>query len=210
MGPATGVITAQENAEFIEAKHATPLIKYGKHDLGAVNSPSTRYGPLIAEGGIEELPLSQMQAFGWHHIPAVVAKVPALADTIEFYCENGCPKDGKKGRWFLSEDVLRKHTEALHRDAAAPAAVGRSIANALAEVSSFQQMDQSGLVSAVVVAIKAYEDSKDAPDEEETEEPVSDEGENVEDETSTEAESDAEASPGNKLIEAMNKNSEDS
>ncbi len=160
MGPASGVITAQEHAEFSEAKHATPLTAYGRHDLDAVANPSTRYGPLISEGGIKELPIGQMRAFGWHRIPAVVALVPELADTVEYYCENGCPKAGKRGRWFLSEDILKKHTEALHRDAAAPAAVGRHIVQALKDVSEYQAMDTERLVATVILGIKAYEDSK--------------------------------------------------
>ncbi len=160
MGPASGVITAQEHAEFIEAKHATPLIRYGRHDLGKVNNPAVRYGPLISEGGIAELPLVQMRAFGWHHIPSVVALIPELGETIEYYCENGCPKTGKRGRWFLSEDDLKKHTGALHQDAAAPAAVGHHIVKALKDVSSFQAMDAERLVKTVVAGIKEFEESK--------------------------------------------------
>jgi hypothetical protein len=179
MGVASGVITAQEHTEFIEAKHATPLHEYGRHDLDAVKDPTTRYAPLINEGGITELPLSQMRAFGWHHIDAVVALVPELEETKEWYCENGCPKSGKKARWFLSEDLLRKHTEALHRDAAAPAAVGRSVVEALKELPSMQQLDPAALVAAVIAGIKVADEMKltevDEPEETEEEVPVEEE-----------------------------------
>ena len=183
MGPANGIITAQEHAEFIANKHATPLPEYGKYDLDLVRDPGTRFKPIIEKGGIKEFSLFQMQELGWHRIPQVVALVPELGETEEIICTYGCATTGVKTRWFLVFDGVsesyNRHITGLHSEVAAPEAIGRKVSEAVVAAAQLKSMDIPELVAAVVLAIKQVENTKTSdtevvvvPDIEEEDVPV--------------------------------------
>lgn len=169
VGPALQPLTMQEHMEFLQSKHATVVLKddgspyrIDMNDLTA--HPAQRFEPLLAEGldQLKHLPLDQMQAMGWHRMPAVVAAVPALEDTVEYYCEHGCAQTGTDARWFLEEDIVRKHVLAVHGAAAAPDAMGRRISEAMEQMGGFQGMDPVALATAIVTALEARDVEKAA------------------------------------------------
>ena len=162
-GPSLNPLSAYEYVEFMASKHATPLTEYKTVEPDDIVLPATRFKPLIERGGLKEMPLGQLQAYGWHHIPAIVEARPELADTIEFLCEHGCPREGGRKRWFLLEETLHKHYRAIHADVVAPTVMANKIAEAMEKLpeSLNSGMNTEDLMGIVIAGIKAYEESKD-------------------------------------------------
>ena len=165
-GPSLNPLSAIEYVEFQAGKHATPLTEYKTVEPDEVSLPATRFKPLIERGGLKEMPLEQLQAYGWHHIPAIVEARPELADTIEFLCEHGCPREGMRKRWFLREETLHKHYRAIHADVVAPTVMATKIADAMEKLPEAigGGVDTETLVTLVIAGIKAYEESKETKD----------------------------------------------
>ncbi|KKL79340.1 hypothetical protein LCGC14_2015790, partial [marine sediment metagenome] len=163
VGPANGMISAMEHAEFISSKHATPLQEYGSQELNEVRNPGVRYEALLKQGGIKEFSLFQMQEMGWHRIPQVVALRPELEATEEITCTYGCATTGAKARWFILTDGVsegyNRHVTALHKDVAAPEAIGRKVSEAVIAAAQLQgsNMNMAELIAAAMIAVKKYE-----------------------------------------------------
>lgn len=144
VGPWPNRYTMYEVQEFELAKHATRLddiyISPPAHDPKAntteeLKNPSTRFAPLIRNGGIAEMPLEQMIAYGWHRQSGFQKAFPELAKVVDIYCEFGCPTTGPKARWFTKPEAYSNHVKIAHQDVQAPKAIGDVLKVALQEVA---------------------------------------------------------------------------
>ena len=138
VGPAmSGPATAIEYTEFIMKKQAEPLKQYGTYD-GYFNLETgenraepfengKRFNPLIRQGGIAEMPKSQIVALGWHRNPELAALCPKSykLDEVETFV---CEVDGKP---FNSEKDLKNYMRAMYPDAASSVALGTEVGKAL-------------------------------------------------------------------------------
>lgn len=167
VGPGVGNLTVHESHDFQLGKHATPLdVKLALAADGTFNNmsemcnPATRFRPLIRNQGLHLMPIQQMAEYGWHHLPSIVETFPELAEIQDIYCEYGCPKDGPQKRWFLTEEDLASHVSVVHKDAAAPRAMGQVINEGMAKYMQPQTLSESqiaAIVAATVKALKAAE-----------------------------------------------------
>jgi len=166
-GPVLQPFTAQEYAEFGEIKHAEPLEDYGRWNPDLFREPGQRFAKLIEGGGLKEMPDSQLLAYGWHHLPEVVADRPSLAPFLksEFWCEHGCPTKGTQARWFIDQEQYNVHISSEHKEVIGPSAIGEQIKNAMEAVGNAQQMDMPTLVASIMLAIKEHESPSTVSDE---------------------------------------------
>jgi len=156
VGPAMGNLTSQEFYEFQRSKHAEPLEKYGKYVVGNsrangkynITEGARRFEPLIELGGFHEIPLSQMKAYNWHRIPAIVKNVPELSEVVEYPCKYGCAD-----RIFTTQEQLISHISVMHKDVAQPEAIGREISKVL-EVTQNSSGISPEAIAQIVVAVR--------------------------------------------------------
>ena len=127
LGPALQPRTAVEWSQYQSTKHATPLTKYGRWASGEVFNPPTRFGPLIRQGGIVEIPLDQAIAYKWHLKPQLVALIPALANVEVLLCEHGCATKGPRARTFNDSMSRDKHYRVMHEEIVGPTLIGRQM-----------------------------------------------------------------------------------
>ena len=165
IGPALQPRTAVEYTEFMEIKHATPLPKYGRAASGMMFDGPTRLVPLIEAGGINEIPIEQLTEYGWHRKPTMLKLLPMLEGLAEkdIICEEGCPTTGPKTRWFANAMEYNKHVSIMHKEAAAPKAIGREFSAAIAAIeasrtanpaSGFTKEDLKAFAVAIAQALK--------------------------------------------------------
>ncbi len=158
MGPTLQLYTSMEYIEFQEFKHATCLTEYGSYDLDEMREPWNRWKHLIARGGLKEMPAEQMAMYGWHRLPEAVAARPELIEwqQKEIICDHGCPTTGLRVRRYFVQDEYTKHVRNLHKEAAAPTAIGKVIAEAIAAVGTpAANIDVNVLAAAIVAAERA-------------------------------------------------------
>lgn len=127
--------------------------------------------PLVAKGGIVEMPAKQIRELGWHRPPDRAAKAshrtleaqiqrvmqervlpreeallvvaPQLrgVDLTDYSCA-ACP-----GRWFPSEAAMLAHESVVHRDAVQSRSIGNAVAAAQAGQSG--AADQTALLQII-------------------------------------------------------------
>ena len=154
LGPVMAKLTAQEYYDFQRSKHAEPLVKYGAYVLGKISAGSEnskydvaeadrRFEPLIEQNGLMEIPIDQMIAYNWHHIPVVVKYVPQLAQVVDVTCPH-CT-----GRTFTEQEHLQTHISAKHEAMQQSTAISSAVANAV----SSGGMTPEG-IAAIVMAVR--------------------------------------------------------
>jgi hypothetical protein len=169
-GPVMTNLTAIEYTEFMASKHATPLPQYGQYEVGIVpgqdydltgieNGISSRFKAIVFNNGIKEFPVEQMIAYNWHRIDAIREAFPALKEVVDITCTH-CPD-----RLFTRQADLDTHTSVMHKEVAAPQAIGNAIKDSMAAVSGLGAMTPEFLTQlsvAIATAIKAS-DSNTTP-----------------------------------------------
>jgi hypothetical protein len=162
-GPVMTNLTAIEYTEFMASKHATPLPQYGQYEVGIVpgqefdltgieHGISSRYKAIVFKNGIKEFPLDQMIAYNWHRIEPIREAFPALKEVVDISCTH-CPD-----RLFTQQKDLDTHTSIMHKESAAPEAIGNAIKQGMETVSGLGQMTPEFLTQlsvAIATAIKA-------------------------------------------------------
>lgn len=100
------------------------------------------------------LPREQLIVMGMHRKPEVVAKRPDLAGIVDVECPYGCiDQETSKPRLFAYQEWCDQHVVAVHKDAIASEAVGRTIAKAMEKQSAGDPAQIAAIVAAVMAAL---------------------------------------------------------
>lgn len=141
VGPSLNPSTAVEYTEFMEKKAAQPLPEYGKYD-GVKNlaqgidrsepyGSTTRYNPLLRQGGLKEFPRSQIIALGWHRKPEFLEELIKLDETFADVEQFVCDIDGKV---FNSQRELQTYMRAMYPESANSAVLGAEMSKAITQM----------------------------------------------------------------------------
>jgi len=165
LGPAYSPRTAVEFIEFQYNIFATPLdVNFGRAADGEMFHGPTRFGPLIRNGGIQQIPFSQMVEYGWHRRPEIVKVIPELGTVVDIPCEHGCPTEGPRAKRYITVGDYQEHCSVMHTDVAGSDAMGRTIKEAIEAIgksNSSVAMNPVDIAAAVVLALKEMDaDSK--------------------------------------------------
>ena len=143
MGPAMSRYTSQEYSDFIDVKHAEPLTQYGSQEAGDMWKAETRFGQIIAKGGLKEFSIQQMVDLGWHELPGVLAARPELKGAVTLLCPQKCARRKFYGITLeQAQGSLTKHMAVMHRDTVGPAAIGAEMAKAISQIMNGGQLPQ--------------------------------------------------------------------
>jgi hypothetical protein len=108
------------------------------------------YGPK----GEYLLPRDQLIVLGMHRQPSIVAQRPDLADVEDVECPYGCIDQAtQKHRLFAYQTWCDQHIVAVHKDAIASEAVGKTIAKAMANQGGTNAEQIAAIVAAVMQAM---------------------------------------------------------
>lgn len=166
IGPAMSPLTAIEYTEFQMVKHAEPLANhYGRQEMGVRGSDMhkgpTRFNSIILNGGINEFCVQQMVDYGWHKLPAVVMARPELVTAVTIKCPHGCQRREFYGVTEAdARFLMEKHVRAMHKDTAAPMAIGREITKAVEAVGQSKQFDPEMLAQLIAGVMAAMDERK--------------------------------------------------
>lgn len=166
-----------EYLRYLENKQYKPLPdSYGVEVVGKPASQGgsmmnsnghTRLLKFIDAGGIDAvdetgefgkpgeylLPREQLIVMGMHRKPDIVAKRPDLVGIVDVECPYGCIDQAtSKPRLFAYQEWCDQHVVAVHKDAIASEAVGRTIAKAMEKQSGGADTTQ---IAAIVAAVMA-------------------------------------------------------
>lgn len=128
--------------------------RYGTYSSSAIGESKDPLYPLVAKGGLVEMPAEQIIQLGWHRRPdrnarrshrlveslieqamqqhgtdresARLLVMPQLTghDLTDYLCA-ACP-----GRWFTSEGAVLNHESVMHKDAVQSRSIGMAVAQA--------------------------------------------------------------------------------
>ena len=157
LGPALSPRSAVEWSQYQTTKHATPLAKYGHWASGEVFNAPTRFGPLIRQGGITEIPLDQAIAYKWHLKPQLVAIIPALANVEVLLCEHGCATKGPRMRTFNNSISRDKHYRVMHDEIVGPTLIGRQMRDMAMGGQAATPIDYEALGTAIAKSLPTSE-----------------------------------------------------
>lgn len=167
-----------EYLRYLENKRYKPLPDF--YGVEVVGKPAalggsmlnanghTRLASFISNGGLAAkdetgefgkpgeylLPRDQLIVMGMHRKPEIVAQRPDLAGIVDVECPYGCIDQAtSKPRLFAYKEWCDQHVVAVHKDAIASEAVGRTIAKAMEKQNGVDTAQIATIVAAVMAAL---------------------------------------------------------
>jgi hypothetical protein len=96
----------------------------------------------------------QLIVAGMHREPAVRAQRPDILDVVDVECPYGCiDQKTQKHRLFAYQEWCDQHIVAVHKDAIASEAVGKTIAKAMSAQQGVDTTQIASIVAAVMAAL---------------------------------------------------------